>query len=398
MNDFKHTRPWRGAVSKIALCALLLTSFAACSKPDKPKELLEIEALWQDPATRQVKDIPGAKTYYEESRKFRYDAQDYYDEGDVEVAREYAIYSKLRYRAALAIAKEFKEQERLAAANKRVAEINPEVVAANQERNKLNDEVGALERELAVAKRKKADEDRRKAALAKSGSGSSGSDDAAKTKMVDDKIRQVEAARNSAMAVNAQENAAATYNRANNQLNSIKMMRASSPINHDMIMNTADAAIRDFQRAAQEAQPGYKEQVAKQDPAARRAALMTTAQAIFGAENVQQEGIGIRIVAPGSFPTGSSSMTSTGSRYLEALVKLAKDYDEFSITIEGFTSRGDATENLSLSQLRARAAEDAMVKAGIKKSRIETKGQGQERIRYPDNRSRNERVEVIFRR
>ena len=190
----------------------------------------------------------------------------------------------------------------------------------------------------------------------------------------------------------------ATYNRANNQLNSIKMMRASSPINHDMIMNTADAAIRDFQRAAQEAQPGYKEQVAKQDPAARRAALMTTAQAIFGAENVQQEGIGIRIVAPGSFPTGSSSMTSTGSRYLEALVKLAKDYDEFSITIEGFTSRGDATENLSLSQLRARAAEDAMVKAGIKKSRIETKGQGQERIRYPDNRSRNERVEVIFRR
>ena len=106
MNDFKHTRPWRGAVSKIALCALLLTSFAACSKPDKPKELLEIEALWQDPATRQVKDIPGAKTYYEESRKFRYDAQDAYNEGEVELSREYAIYSKLRYRTALAIAKQ----------------------------------------------------------------------------------------------------------------------------------------------------------------------------------------------------------------------------------------------------------------------------------------------------
>ena len=125
---------------------------------------------------------------------------------------------------------------------------------------------------------------------------------------------------------------------------------------------------------------------------------MTTAQAIFGADNVQQEGIGVRIIAPASFSTGTSSITATGSRYLTELSKLAKDYDEFSITIEGFTSRGDATENLSLSQLRARAAEDAMVKAGVKKSRIETKGQGQERLRYPDDRSRNERVEVIFRR
>ena len=397
MNDFKHTRPWRSMVSKLALCALLLTSFAACSKPDKPKELLEIEALWQDPATRQVKDIPGAKTYYEEARKFRYDAQDAYNEGEVELSREYAIYSKLRYRTALAIAKQFAAKERLDAANAQVATLNPELTAANQERNKLNDEVGALERELAVAKRKKADEDRRKTAMASSKVGTGG-DDAAKTKMVDDKIRQVEVARDSAMAVNAQDNAAATFNRANNQLNSIKMMRASSPINHDMIMNTADAAIRDFQRAAQEAQPGYKEQIAKQDPEARRAALMTTAQAIFGADNVQQEGIGVRIIAPASFSTGTSSITATGSRYLTELSKLAKDYDEFSITIEGFTSRGDATENLSLSQLRARAAEDAMVKAGVKKSRIETKGQGQERLRYPDDRSRNERVEVIFRR
>ena len=91
-------------------------------------------------------------------------------------------------------------------------------------------------------------------------------------------------------------------------------------------------------------------------------------------------------------------MTGTGSRYMTEITKLAKDYDEFTITIEGFTSKGDATENLGLSQLRARAAEDALVRGGVKKSRIETKGQGQERLRYPDNRSRNERVEVIFRR
>ena len=378
---------------------ILLTALAlsACGKPDKPKELLEIEALWQDPATRQVKDIPGARSFYEESRKFRYDAQDAYNDGEVELSREYAIYSKLRYRTAIAIAKQFKAKEQLDAADARVATLNPELTAINAERNKLTGEVADLERQLNVAKRQRADEDRRRAGMATSKI-DAGQDNSAKMRLVDDKLRQLDTARNAARSVNAQENAAALYNRAENQFKSLQVMRSSSPVPYDAILSSAEGAIRDFDAATQQAQPGYKVEVQKQDPVARRAALANVARTVFGGENVITEGSGVRIVAPASFDRGASSLNSSGHRYMNELTTLAKDYDEFSIRIEGFTSKGDPTENLGLSQLRARAAEDAFIAGGIKSSRVDSSGQGQERIRFPDDRMRNERVEIVFSR
>lgn len=390
------------ALSRAALLAALTCVVAAqvgCAKPEKPKELREIEALWQDPNTRKVKDIPGAAPYYREARQFRYDAQEAYNEREVELAREYAIWSKLRYRTALAIAMQFKAKDRLDAANAKMAEVNPELIAINQERNKLLKEVSELERQVAVARRMKEAEDRRVKALASSGSNfDDGQDEAAKLRAVDDKIRQVEGARSEAIRVNAEKNAAATFNRAENRFKSIRTMRASSPVPYKMIMDSSDAAIRDFEAAAREAQPGYKKEVAKQDPAARRQALLNRAQVVLGASNAMQEGVTIRVVAPGSFNVGSSSFNGSGQNYLRSIIDLAKTYDEFQITVEAFTSRGDPTENLGTSQLRARAVEDALIAGGIDKNRVESKGHGQDRIRFPGETLPNERFEVIFRR
>ena len=82
---------------------------------------------------------------------------------------------------------------------------------------------------------------------------------------------------------------------------------------------------------------------------------------------------------------------------MTALAKLANDYDEFSIYIEGYTSKGDATENLGLSQLRARNVKDHLTGNSVKASRIETKGQGQDRARFGASSTENDRVEVVFR-
>ena len=388
-------------ISRALVCLALAAGCLigpACTKPDKPKELREIEALWQDPATRKVKDIPGAGRFYREARQFRYDAGEAYNDGDVEQAREYAIWSKLRYRTALAIAKQYQAKERLDAANAKVAEVNPELTALNQARNKLQSEVADLERQVAVAKRQREAEDRRRKAMSGSGNISSGQDQAEKLRVVDDKIQQVERARADAVAVNAAENAPAAFNRAQNQLKSLRSMRSSTPVPYQTILSTADSAIRDFQRATEEARPGYKTQLAKADPAARREALATQAQGRLGAGNVIKEGATVRLIAPASFDTGSTSFNATGQRAIADIADLAKTFDEFSLSVEAYTSRGDPTENLGTSQLRARTAADALVASGIERDRVSSKGHGQDRIRYPDSSARNERVEVVFRR
>lgn len=392
-----HGSP-RRLLAAAALCALF-TIGAGCSKPDKPSELLEIEALWQDPATRKIKDIPGAELYYRESRQFRYDAQEAYDDGEVELAREYAIWSKLRYRTAIAVAKQFAAKERLDAANAKVGERNPELTAINQERNKLIAEVGELERQVAVAQRQRDDQLRRSSAGTGSSSESDAQQEARRQSMADDKIRQVETARQEANSVRAEENAAATFNRAENLLKSLRSMRAQQPVPYEQIASSADTAVAAYRQAAQEAQPGYKEQVAKEDPVARRQALTREAQAAVGALNVIEQGDTVRVIAPSSYEKGGFSLNSGGRSMLEAIAKLATTYDEFSITIEAYTSPGDPTENLAISQRRARSVEDSLIESGVKKSRIgSAKGQGQENIRYPDQKSRNERFEVVFRR
>ncbi len=383
------------------LILLISVSMAltACSKPDKPRELLEIEALWQDPATRKVKDIPGAELYYRESRQFRYDAQEAYDEGEVELAREYAIWSRLRYRTALAVAKQYGAKERLEAANAKVAERNPELTAINQERNKLNTEVGELERQVAVARRKKDDEAKRLAAKNTTTFSSSGADETQRVAMADSKIREVESARQKATAVRADENAPSTFNRAENLLKSIRTLRTQKPVPYEQIATSASSAIAAYQDAAKEAQPGFKVQVAKEDPEGRRKALLKDAQDALGTTYAVRTGDNIMLIAPSSFESGGSSPNSSGRAVLQDIVKLAKSYDEFTISIDTYTAPGDATENLAVSQLRARKVKDALTEAGVDEKRITSaKGHGQENVRYPDHKSGNERFEITFKR
>ena len=253
-------------------CATLVVLMAsalmpACQKPPKPRELQELDVMWQDPETRRIKDVPGARGYYDTARKFRVRAQEAYNDGDLDNAREYAVWSVVKYRTAEAIASQQTASERLNKANAMIDKINPELNGLNQERNKLIAEVGDLEMKVAQAKRAKAERERRAAALNSGGTGTVGKDDAAETGITDAKIAQVESAQQQALSVNADKHAAGLYNRANNMLNSLKSMRANRPVQHAMIRSTADKAIQAFDDAAMKAKPGFRVDVAKKDPA-----------------------------------------------------------------------------------------------------------------------------------
>lgn len=386
---------------KLMLLALVASStlLFACEKDPKPRELSELEVMWQDPETRKVKDIPGAGGYYRDAYQFRLRAEESYNDGDNEQAREYAIWSLLKYRSAQAVAQQFEAKERLDASNAKMVKLNPELAAINQERNKLVAEVGGLERDLAVAKRLKDDQARRLNAMQNANTGDDGAAlEAQHARAADQKIQVVEQARQRAIDVNAPKHAGATYNRAENVLKSLRVMRQNTPIPYETIIDAADVAIKAYDQSAKESQPGYKEQVEKSDPIARRQGLQREASAILGTPYALTEGDAVRIIASRAFLPGAASPNDNGARTLKAIIELAKKYDEFTITIEAYTSKGNATENLTTSQLRARRVEELFVSNGVDKKRVvSSKGQGQDKLRFPDDTSMNERVEIIFR-
>jgi hypothetical protein len=99
------------------------------------------------------------------------------------------------------------------------------------------------------------------------------------------------------------------------------------------------------------------------------------------------------------YETGKSDLESSSFPDLERLVNLLERNPDMSLEIFGHTDNvGDARSNLSLSQLRAKAVADYLIKKGISKDRIYARGFGE---KYPlasnatrQGRMQNRRVEI----
>lgn len=389
-------------ISKIVSTLVVLvvsTVFIGCGPGPKSQQLEELERTLQDPRAREVKEAPGANKPYREARQYRRLALESWEEGREDRSKEYALLGTLRYRTAEAIAEQNEHKQRLDKANARIDESNPEIKALNQERNKLAKEVQDLEREVAQARRKSEERDRlTKANQQRANMGSGGTNDSALRQQLQNELRRVEDARKDAQEVDAATHAPQQFNRADNQLTSIRTMMTNNNINAQLV-DQARSAAQLFQQAKTEAQPKYEEALQKAKPEARRASLRSEGANTFGSPYVVTEPNGARIIMAGLFEQGSATISPSKQVLVEELVKLALKYDEFTIFIEGFTAKtGSATENLGLSQLRARAIKDTLTAKGVKASRIDTRGLGQDRVRYPSDRALNDRVEVVFSR
>lgn len=384
-------------IAPFALVLALLT-VAACGPGPKPQMLDDLELQLQDPSAREVKDAPGASKPYREARQYRRLSLEAWEEGKSELSEEYAVLGLLRYRTAVAISEQHEAKARLDAANAKVGTSNPEIKALNQEQVKLAEEVQALEMQVAQARRQKEEAERRAAALrGQQNMQQANQQDAAKKAQLQSKLNEVQQAKTAADAVNASTHAPAKYNPAVNTLKSIETLLASNQLN-DAMLAEAGKALTLFQEAKTEAEPKFQEEREKQNPALRRQKLLADAESTFGGPYVVTEPAGARVVLAGAFGRAQTQVDPGSQRLLQELATLAKKYDEFTIYIEGYTSKGDATENLGISQLRAKAVKDYLEANGVKGSRIETKGQGQDRPRYPSDPSKNDRVEVVFTR
>ena len=99
------------------------------------------------------------------------------------------------------------------------------------------------------------------------------------------------------------------------------------------------------------------------------------------------------------FALGKDEITEVSHDELDELATMLEDNPEMIIQLEGHTDfRGNAKQNMQLSERRVGAVRDYLVKKGIKKKRIRTKAFGGtkplSRSNDEESRSKNRRVEV----
>jgi outer membrane protein OmpA-like peptidoglycan-associated protein len=121
-------------------------------------------------------------------------------------------------------------------------------------------------------------------------------------------------------------------------------------------------------------------------------------------DEVPEKLTGVTGVMPGiTFETNSAKITKESRPTLDETVAVLKANPKYDVTIEGHTDdRGSREHNLELSQKRAEAVADYLVKNGISRDRVHTKGVGPDKP-VADNataegRAQNRRIEFKLRK
>jgi OmpA-OmpF porin, OOP family len=101
-----------------------------------------------------------------------------------------------------------------------------------------------------------------------------------------------------------------------------------------------------------------------------------------------------------NFDTGKSDLKADGEATVKEIAAMLKAAPTMKISIEGHTDNvGTPASNLKLSEARAKSVMDAVVKTGIAKDRLTSKGLGQTTPiadnRSDDGKAKNRRVELV---
>jgi outer membrane protein OmpA-like peptidoglycan-associated protein len=118
--------------------------------------------------------------------------------------------------------------------------------------------------------------------------------------------------------------------------------------------------------------------------------------------NVVVQGNEVKLKKQVHFATDSSEIMPDSMALLEEIADVLNSHQEISsIEVQGHTDNtGTQPHNLRLSQERAQAVADALIKLGVDPMRLTAKGYGQQKPILPNtseaNRARNRRVQLII--
>jgi OOP family OmpA-OmpF porin len=112
------------------------------------------------------------------------------------------------------------------------------------------------------------------------------------------------------------------------------------------------------------------------------------------------KGTKIATVGSANFDFNKATLKPSGRDVLDGAVKTLRDNPSLHVVVEGHTdSVGSAAHNQKLSERRAKAVRDFLVKEGIDASRITTRGYGKSRPvasnDTAEGRAQNRRAEIV---
>ncbi len=117
--------------------------------------------------------------------------------------------------------------------------------------------------------------------------------------------------------------------------------------------------------------------------------------------SVDRNGCGAKTRLEVHFDSNAATLTEGSLQKIKAFAAYMKRMPGISVTIEGYTdSSGDPKKNMQLSQQRANTVKEALVKEGIRASRITAVGKGALNPiadnDTPEGRAQNRRIEAII--
>lgn len=408
--DVKDGRRRSDVMRRMSLVLLSTLVFAGvgvagCAPSDKSAELQQLEQLLQDPEAQSLRTVGNAARYHQEARDYRRLAEEARQERRADRSTEYAVLGLIRYRTAVAVARQFEAAERLQEANARIEEINPVLKGTSQARNELARDIQELDDKIRAAVRDREQERRRSQAQAEPTGfeprqQAMAEQSADLLTQINQNIAQGRELRKKALEVKADEydRTRGVFRRADEQFSRARELLSEQPEAADAANRQIAFALQLFEEAYELAEPIHAEYTEKMRPDNRINGLRQKARNNFGGPFTQDEYNGTRIIMARLFVPQETGFRRNTETVLNVLTELATEFEEFDIQIYGFTQRrGNATENLGISQVRAQQVRDLLVNAGVDSSRISTEGFGQDQQRFDDSPDNNDRVEVIFR-
>jgi outer membrane protein OmpA-like peptidoglycan-associated protein len=218
-----------------------------------------------------------------------------------------------------------------------------------------------------------------------------------------DKISAAELALKTADTVQASTYAKAEYTAAADTL-----ARAQAELqqgNFRGAQMSADIARKKAEEAVATAQPIYADKTKADDNRARADTLTREASTIAGVE-VRRDARGalqrivLTIPAEQLFTKKQSVITPGRDAMLDPVATLMKkkEYLNYPVQIVGFADpRGSSSSLLALTLARAQSVATALMSRGVDSKRVMATGQGgSEQVASGKDRSRNNRIEIIF--
>jgi len=359
----------------LALLMVLTAALVACGPPPKPAELQELEKMRNDSFTAQINT--AAPNLLEQADKFHKMAVTAWQEGDAPRAADYAWLGQLRYKTAKSKAKSLDEQARYDEAAAKVTKANQEVEVNKLKIDGLNKSIAQLEQTVAAYDQN--------ASMKRQST-------------VDQVLLTAEGEREKAKAVNAAELAAGKWNFAENVMKLTQEHLTAGRV--DEALKSAEEAKVAYMEAYAVANPEFDKASASATRAEREKALYVAASSAFSVDALQDQR-GVVVVMPRVFDLNKTTVLEGKAFMLDAAVKIATDFPETTVMIEGYTqSKGSDSKNLTISQSRADSVRDYLVQKGVDPKRCVSSGYGEEKPRYDnsskDDRGKNDRVEVVF--